>query len=668
MKLLIRSVFLLIIVITSLHAQEEMKFELSSINFDGNNNIPDKAILGVLRSKETPNGFFQFINKYSSLGAPPEYIDFLLVQTDLESIQAIYNANGFFKATVEYYYSLDSLDKSANLTYIINEGPQAIFGKIKLNGLEHFPQNDYWEINERVTIREGQAYSQDNVLSSINNVLFYLKSQGYLLSNYDSTLVVKDTLIDRALVDIYFTLGKKYYIDTVSVTMGGPGKDDVSETMLRDLTGINQGEIFDITKLTQAQVRLYRTGLFSYVRIFPGVEGLRDSLVPVNLDGNISMMNDLNPELIMNNIQNAFNFGIGLEYNRKNFLGGARRFTSKAQIYYQDVLSLNFKRIFSLLTLTDTVTTGTAELKARVEQPYFLGQPIFASLELSALLAKIGFLQVTSYKSKLNFEFELPKFTFFNSMNLFYALEYNTLTLLNQGQDNFSTDLVSAGFGASLVSTHVDDVIFPTDGSSYSLYLEEGNLLPYLFSKAFTGEYLSLLFLKTQFTASYYFPLNSVNDFVFAMKYSAGYIPTLSGDKATVPYIKEFFVGGSNSVRGWPSRAFPPQEVSAEILGENNLPGGRILTEGSFEVRKRFDDLLGAAFFVDWGNTWKEVSNIKISEVAVAAGFGFRFYTQIAAFRLDFGFKVYDPYDRTPIPQRRFLDLMQFHFGIGEAF
>ncbi|MBP7543186.1 MAG: BamA/TamA family outer membrane protein, partial [Ignavibacteriaceae bacterium] len=472
----------------------------------------------------------------------------------------------------------------------------------------------------------------------------------------------------RALVDIFFSLGKKYYIDSVEVTMGGPGKDDVSEIMLRDLTGIKDGDIFDVSKLTQAQVRLYRTGLFSYVRIYPGIEGLRDSLVPVNLEGNISMMNDLNPELIMNNIQNAFNFGVGLEYNRKNFFGGARRFSSRAQIYYQDVFSLNLERMFSLVTNSDTVTSGTIELKARVEQPYFLGQPIFASLELSALINKIEYLQVNSYKSKINFEFELPKFTFFNSMNLFYALELNTLTVLRDSPDKPSTSLISAGFGGLLVSTHVDNVIFPTEGSNYSLYIEEGNLLPFLFSKAFTGEYLSLLFLKTQATASYYFSLNSVNDFVFATKFSGGYLPTLSGDKTTVPYIKEFFVGGSNSVRGWASRAFPPQKIAVEDLDETNLPGGRIVVEGSFELRKRFGDLLGAAVFVDWGNTWKEISNMKISEVAVAAGFGFRFYTQIAAFRLDFGFKVYDPYDRTPIPQRRFFDLMQFHFGIGEAF
>lgn len=668
MKNACRLFCLLFLFTVSVTAQDEMQFELQTIKFEGNNSIPSKVISSILKSKESPNNFFQLLNKFTSLGAPPVYIDFDLVETDVRNIGALYNSRGFFKTKVDYYYSLDSASRSADLTYQIFEGPEAILGKVKLHGLTEFPRGDYWEINDRVLVREGQPYSQDRVLESVNGVLMYLKSQGYLLSNYDSTVVVKDTLIDRAYVDIFFQLGKKYYIDSVLVTTGGPGKDEVSEEMLENLTGIKQGDIFDINKITQAQVRLYRTGLFSYVRIYPGMEGIRESFVPVKVDGNISKMNDLNPELIMNNIQNAFNFGVGLEYNRKNFFGGARRFTSRAQINYQDLFSLNIPRLFSLISLSDTVTTGAAEFRARVEQPYFLGQPIFASLELSSLIQKIRFLQGLTYKGKVNFEFELPKYTFFNSMNLFYALEYNRLTVISEKLGNPANDLMSAGFGAQMVSSHVDDFIFPTEGSNYNIYLEEGNLLPYLFSKIIKGEYLSLLFLKSQATASYYFSLSSVNDLVLGLKFSAGYIGTLSGDKNSVPYVKEFFVGGSNSVRGWSSRAFPPQKGIGEELNENSIPGGRILTEGSLEVRKKFNDLVGMAAFIDWGNTWKEMSNVKISEVAVAAGFGFRFYTSIAAFRLDFGFKVYDPYDRTPIPQRRFFDLMQFHFGIGEAF
>jgi len=662
--------FLYIVFLLNLNvfSQDDLRFELKNIKFEGNNSIPGKVLGSILKSKESPNKVFQFINSFTSLGAPPEFLDLTLVPADVDNLVLFYNTNGFFKAGVESYYSLDSAELEADLTFIVNEGPQAIFGRIKLHGLDSYPRSDYWQINERLMIREGQPYSQEGVLQSINGVLNYLKSQGYMLSKYDSTIVVKDTLIDRAYVDVFFNLGGKYFIDSVDVMLGGEGKNEVDPTMIKEITGIKAGEIFDVNRITQAQVRLYRTGLFSYVRLFPAIEEIEGSMVPVKIDGNITRMNDLNPELVANNIQNAFNFGIGLEYNRKNFLGGARRFTSRAQIYYQDVLALNFERLFSLITLSDTVTTGATEFKARIEEPYFLGQPIFGSLELSTLITKVRYLQVSNYKGKVNFEFELPKFTFINSMNLFYAIEYNRQTFISERFGNPWVDLMSAGLGGLFLSTHVDDVIFPSLGENYSFYIEEGNLFPYLFSKLFTGEYRSLLFLKSQATASYYFPLTELNDLVFAMKYSGGYIATLNGNKNDVPYIKEFFVGGSNSVRGWGSRAFPPQQSTEVNINETNIPGGRVMLEGSFELRKRMGDFLGAAVFLDWGNTWREMAHVKISEVAVAAGFGFRFYTQIAAFRLDFGFKIYDPYDRTPIPERRFFDLMQFHFGIGEAF
>jgi len=649
-------------------AQDDLRFELKNIKFEGNSSIPGQVLASIIRSKESPNKIFQFIHSFSSLGAPAAFLDLTLIPEDIDNLTRFYYTNGFFKAQIEDYYSLDSAELTADLTFIVNEGPQAIFGKIKLHGLDSYPRSEYWQINERVTIREGQRYSQEGVLQSINGVLNYLKSQGYMLSKYDSTIVVKDTLIDRAYVDIYFNLGGKYYIDSVDVLLGGEGKEQVEPAMIREITGIKNKEIFDVNRITQAQIRLYRTGLFSYVRLFPAIEEIKDTMVPVKIDGNITRMNDLNPELVMNNIQNAFNFGVGLEYNRKNFLGGARRFTSRAQIYYQDVLALNFDRIFSLISLSDTITTGTTEFKARIEEPYFLGQPIFGSLELSTLISKVQYLQVSNYKGKVNFEFELPKFTFINGMNLFYAIEYNRQTLISTKFGNPWVDLMSAGLGGLFLSSHVDDVIFPSDGSNYSFYLEEGNLFPYLFSKLFTGDYRSLLFLKSQATASFYFPLNEVNDLVFATKISGGYIATLSGNKEDIPYIKEFFVGGSNSVRGWGARAFPEQRSSDLNSNESNIPGGRVMMEGSFEVRKKIGGYLGTAVFLDWGNSWKEVSHVKISEISVAAGFGFRFYTQIAAFRLDFGFKIYDPYDRTPIPDRRFFDLMQFHFGIGEAF
>jgi len=92
------------------------------------------------------------------------------------------------------------------------------------------------------------------------------------------------------------------------------------------------------------------------------------------------------------------------------------------------------------------------------------------------------------------------------------------------------------------------------------------------------------------------------------------------------------------------------------------------LIEGSFEYRRKFEKDYGFAFFVDYGNTWNGYKGVRWNEIAVAIGTGIRYYSPIAPFRLDFGFKLYDPDDKKFIFEKSFWKTMQIHFGIGEAF
>jgi len=157
------------------------------------------------------------------------------------------------------------------------------------------------------------------------------------------------------------------------------------------------------------------------------------------------------------------------------------------------------------------------------------------------------------------------------------------------------------------------------------------------------------------------------------MKLKSGYIQMLSGDLALVSPNQTFFSGGSNSVRGWRSRELIPPEPFSDLFPpslneELRIRGGNILLEGSFEYRRKFESNLGFVFFVDYGNTWNEINKIRIDQVAVAFGTGLRYYSQIAPFRIDFGFKFYDPRDAKFIFDKQFFNTMVIHFGIGEAF
>ena len=144
------------------------------------------------------------------------------------------------------------------------------------------------------------------------------------------------------------------------------------------------------------------------------------------------------------------------------------------------------------------------------------------------------------------------------------------------------------------------------------------------------------------------------------------------GDYAGLPINKTFYGGGSNSVRGWRSNELRPQGTPRiEGFQGINYKGGTFLVEGSTEIRYRFIENIGTALFFDYGNVWLSYNDFRFDEVALAAGIGLRYYTQVAPFRIDFGFKFYDPFDKKFIWDNwkpGFFNNLEFHFGIGEAF
>ena len=74
------------------------------------------------------------------------------------------------------------------------------------------------------------------------------------------------------------------------------------------------------------------------------------------------------------------------------------------------------------------------------------------------------------------------------------------------------------------------------------------------------------------------------------------------------------------------------------------------------------------ALFFDYGNVWNDFTKFRFNSLSLASGFGFRYYSDFAPFRLDFGFKVFDPSSKTAFYNRKLFDFMEIQIGIGEAF
>ncbi len=650
-----------------IYAQSVSNYELNSIEFEGNNNFSSSQLSSVIYSQESPGWLWQFLNSFTPLGAEAVYFDSSNIKLDLNALNQFYNENGYFDAEISYEYNVDTTDKVVDLIYKIKENQPSDYGKVELKGIDSVHKPLYSDLYNAIILDTTSRYEESSVHQKINNIVGLLTNEGYMFANFDSTIVYRDTVKDKANLDVYFTTGKRYKIDSILINTKGEGADQVNDNMLKNIIGIREGDYYSLDKIKRSQARLFRTGLFNTLFLSAVGNDTTDSVVPLKLEGTIGLMNELSPELIMNNQQSAFNLGFGATYVRKNFLGEARKLTIGSSFGVQDIFNADLSNLIRKFSFRDTTLLGYFDSRLTIEQPFLFNKPIYGTWENYATINKQSNFNYTVYGSKLTMDFELPSYTFINYLSTYYNLEVSN-EVYRTFNDSLSSKLISL-IGADFGSSTVDDILFPTKGYNLSLLVEEANSIPYVISKISNGKFDGSLFYKVQSTYSTYFSLNLKRTSIFAMKFKAGQLHAYIGNYAGIPLNRTFYAGGSNSIRGWRANQLVPAGTDTVLFSKGpNVKGGTFLLEGSFEYRYRFINDFGIALFTDYGNTWLGYKSVTWDGFAVAAGWGFRYYSSIAPFRLDFGFKFYNPADKSFIFKKDFWHNLEIHFGIGEAF
>jgi len=156
------------------------------------------------------------------------------------------------------------------------------------------------------------------------------------------------------------------------------------------------------------------------------------------------------------------------------------------------------------------------------------------------------------------------------------------------------------------------------------------------------------------------------------------------GNVSTVPNIKEYFAGGSMSMRAWTLRSLGPGRYMDTASIKYAMAD--IKLEMNIEQRFPVFRFLNAAIFTDIGNIWStrkiagqpgaEFSPLFFNDLAVATGVGLRPNFSFFVFRVDFAVKMRDP-SLDPSKQWLFIDRkFSFHtnpdwnltIGIGYPF
>lgn len=686
----------------SLYAQPS-DYELEEIEFHGNESVSSSELSGAIASTESPNWLFKFLNSISeSIGKPTVYFDSLKIQPDIVSLLNFYRDQGFFKTSISASFELDDDDKEASIRFDIVEGPRFIINNSVIRGLNDIPAEFVNRINSQNTIDSGKYYSKSLVEENTGKISTYLLNHGYMLVDPKRPVIVVDTVQHIVNVSVGFDPGRRYTIREIIVEKTGESKDNIRDTLLKQLVGVKPGQYYSAETLNRGQIRLYRTNLFTSVLVNTVIADTQGTTVPLKIKADVGDLNELVPEVIVNNQESTLNLGLGASYTRKNFLGDARNFSLSSNFTAQDVFNLDYSKIGNILAVSDTSILGYFDGRLTIEQPYFFGKPIRTRLESFFTINKQKEYRSTIYGGRFSLDFELPARVYFRSLLVYYSIEqakYRIVpdylkALLRRRRDipvdtlnleNIQFDRPSSILGVETGINKTDDLLFPTRGYNLSLNFEEANSVPYLMDKVLgTNLKPKAQFYRFMAGVNYFPKLYASDENAFGLKLKLGYIKAFNGPDREIPLNKRFTAGGSNSIRGWRARDLSPdpdiQSLSVENLldlTEQNITiGGTFLVEGSVETRNRLFGPVGGALFIDYGNVWNGAKSFRFDQIAVAAGFGFRFYSSFAPIRLDFGFKAYNPENRQTILDaatgyqglKEVFKDMEFHIGIGEAF
>jgi outer membrane protein insertion porin family len=228
------------------------------------------------------------------------------------------------------------------------------------------------------------------------------------------------------------------------------------------------------------------------------------------------------------------------------------------------------------------------------------------------------------------------------------------LILANPSLKNIFTDgFVSSILGGYiLANTREERPNVAAFNAEYSPFL--AGLIP---SKFLDSQLYRFVKLNAEFTQLFKWRKSSI-----ALRAFAGFglelNSTVNPEKRnSMPFFKQYFAGGPNSMRAWRLRKLGPGSVIKDFV-ENPERYGDVQLEFNAEYRFHLANISGvrleSVLFTDVGNVWllkkgaglpEEVFNLGRlgKDLAVGAGTGLRLDFTFFLIRLDYAYKVKDP-------------------------
>lgn len=518
-----------------------------------------------------------------------------------EAIQAM-RSFGYYAG--EITADIDTSVEPPLLRYTIAPGPQFGFEElaIKMEGEAAATPPAL----DALPIAKGAPAIAADILKVDAAVVQALREAGHPFA----AITGKEVIVDHATHSVRLTLT----VDPGPIAAFGEttvsGTEKVSpETVYRELPW-KEGQRFDPALLSELQVRLYRTNLFSVVQVRTGFEVDPAGALPITVDVS--------------------------ERKHRTVALGLRYFTDDgggARVEWED---RNIRGLGHRLRTALDFTTRRLGLTAAYEIPRFQRPDQRFALQFEAARERTDAYDSAYFGIAQRVERDLSERL---TVGLGVGLRLSEVERDNQIDDRASFEFLYAP--AFLDFDGSDDKLNPTRG-----YRIRAEFTPYLRISPLRDSFLQV---KTVGTA--YWPVGQNDRWVLASRVAVGFMGP--GGLDEIPADLRFYSGGGGSVRGY------GYQLAGPLDANDNPLGGRSLIEAAMEMRYRFSDTIGLAAFVDSGTVYNSVFPDFSEELRVGAGVGLRYYTPLGPFRFDVAM---------PLNARGADSSFQVYLSIGQAF
>src|ERR1700681_4640539 len=671
------------------HVVKGDKHKLVSLDIVGNQYFDDELLRGRLQI-------------YKAAFLSPGRFSRRLVESDAQSMRALYQANGFLEAKVDAVTLDNYKGKTGDLAirFIIQEGKQTRVASLKHEGVHAFKEE---EILGDVASTPGQPYSDFNVATDRDVILALYFNEGFPEANFTSKAdrVAPDASTEKAGDQASNNAGttpsenekasdKKnkghskttipqappvnltYHIEEGPQTRVRKvlysGYEHTRANVLRREVQVKENAPLREGQVVESQRRLYNLGVFNRVTIEPqnptGTDRDKDLVV-----------------LVEEAKRYTIAYGGGFEVQRlastSNPVGGQVQAAPRGIL---EISKLNLTGRADSLSLKLRGSTIEDRALLGYSDPNTFGHKDF-SFQATAYTEKtqdINTFTEMRYEGSVQLTHQFtPRTTLLYRYVFRKVLVSNIKDTINpQAIPLFQQPTLVSQFGVTWVHDRRDNPADATRGSF--------NSADFGVADGYIGS--SASFLRFFYQNSTYHPIKRRFSFARSIRFGAlsPYRDTVSLTfpppttpplPTVIPLPERFFAGGGTSLRGFALNQAGPRDT------DTGFPvGGQALLvlnqEFRFPMRLPYvGTSLGGAFFYDGGNVYSRINRIsfrtstpkptfdttdpanakcltqcsnELNYFAHTVGFGIRYGTPVGPIRVDLGYQINRPFFVVP--------------------